>query len=107
MNGFLDMPIKRDDFCFWKKIGSRAYRRRLLRMTPRCKKFWSSWHSAVLHQCIWSLVGAGLLRNIMDIGARAFSLADRPQRAIWVASFRMRPGDRFSTASHLLADLCR
>ena len=34
-----------------------------------------------------SLIGAGLLRTIMDISARAFSLADRLQRAIWVTSF--------------------
>src|SRR5262249_14387078 len=32
----------------------------------------------VLHQCIRPLVGA-LLRAIMDISARAISLADRPQ----------------------------
>jgi hypothetical protein len=31
-----------------------------------------------------------LLRAIMDISARAFSLADRPQRAIRVTSVRMR-----------------
>ena len=35
---------------------------------------------AVLHQCIRSLVGAVLLRTIMDISARATSLTDRPQR---------------------------
>ncbi len=35
--------------------------------------------AAVLHQCIRSLVGAVLLRTIMDISARAFSLADRPR----------------------------
>ena len=29
---------------------------------------------------------SGLLQTIMDISARAFSLADRPQRAIWVTS---------------------
>ena len=28
----------------------------------RCKRFSSSWHSAVLHQRIRSLIGAGLLR---------------------------------------------
>ena len=44
----------------------------------RCKRFLSSWHSTVLHQCIRSLIGAGLLRTIIDISARAFSLADRP-----------------------------
>jgi hypothetical protein len=35
--------------------------------------------SAVLHQCIRSLIGAVLLRTIMDISARATSLADRPR----------------------------
>ena len=47
----------------------------------RCKRFSSSWHSAVLHQGIRSLIGADLLRTIMDISARAISLADRPQWA--------------------------
>ena len=47
----------------------------------RCNRFSPSWHSAVLHQCVRSLIGTGLLRTIMDISARAFSLADRPQRA--------------------------
>ena len=58
----------------------------------RCKRFSSSWHSAVLHQCIRSLIGAVLLRTIMDISARAFSLADRPRRAIWVTSVSHAPG---------------
>ena len=61
--------------------------------------------SAVLHQCIRSLVGAVLLRTIMDISARATSLADRPQRAIRVTSVRMRREDRTSISSHPLADL--
>ena len=39
----------------------------------------SSWWQAVLHQCIRSLVGAVLLRTIMDISARATSLTDRPR----------------------------
>jgi len=39
----------------------------------------------------------------MDISARAFSLADRPQRAIWVTSVRMRREDRSSISSYLLA----
>jgi len=71
----------------------------------RCKRFSSSWHSAVLHQCIRSLLGAVLLRTIMDISARAISLADRPQRAIWVTSVRMRREDRSSISSFPLADL--
>ena len=45
------------------------------------------------------------LQTIMDISARAFSLADRPQRAIWVTSVRMRREDRTSISSHPLADL--
>src|SRR5262249_27706547 len=44
--------------------------------------------SAVLHQCIRPLIGA-LLPAIMDISARATSLADRPQRAKWVTSARL------------------
>src|SRR6266480_511486 len=71
----------------------------------RCKRLSSSWHSAVLHQCIRSLIGAGLLRTIMDISARASSLPDRPQRAKWVTSVRMRREDRSSISSHPLADL--
>src|SRR6266481_7009170 len=65
----------------------------------------SIWWYAVLHQCIRSLVGAVLLRTIMDISARATSLADRPRRAIWVTSVRMRREDRASISSHPLADL--
>ena len=61
--------------------------------------------SAVLHQCIRSLVGAVLLRTIMDISARATSLTDRPRRAIWVTSVRMRREDRTSISSHPLANL--
>jgi hypothetical protein len=45
------------------------------------------------------------LRTIMDISARAISLTDRPQRAIWVTSVRMRREDRTSISSHPLADL--
>src|SRR3979409_1771090 len=71
----------------------------------RCKRFSSRWHSAVLHQCIRSLIGAGLLRTIMDISARATSLTDRPQWAIWVTSVRTRSEDRTSISSHPLADL--
>src|SRR2546430_704654 len=39
------------------------------------------------------------------ISARAISLTDRPQRAIWVTSVRMRREDRTSISSHPLADL--
>ena len=48
-----------------------------------------------------------LLRTIMDISARAISLTDRPQRAIWVTSVRKRREDRSSISSHPLADLGR
>src|SRR5439155_24093177 len=41
----------------------------------------------------------------MDISARAFSLPDRPRRAIWVTSVRMRREDRSSISSYPLADL--
>jgi hypothetical protein len=49
----------------------------------------------------WSIV----LRATMDISARAISLADRPQRAIWVTSARTRREDRTSISSYPLADL--
>src|SRR6266478_4197784 len=41
----------------------------------------------------------------MDISAHAFSLADRPQRAIRVTSVRMRRKDRSSISTYPLADL--
>src|SRR6202140_4387727 len=65
----------------------------------------SSWRSAVLHQCIRSLIGAVLLRTNMDISAHAISLADRPRWAIRVTSVRTRREDRSSISSHSLADL--
>src|SRR5258705_8705624 len=43
----------------------------------------------------------------MDISARATSLTDRPRRAIWVTSVRMRREDRSSILSCPLADLGR
>jgi hypothetical protein len=46
-----------------------------------------------------------VLLAIMGISAPAISLADRPQRAIWVTSVRMRREDRTSISSHPLADL--
>jgi transposase len=55
------------------------------------------WHPA----SGWGL----LLRAIMEISAPAISLADRPQRAIRVASVRERREDRSSISSHPLADL--
>src|SRR5260370_42028455 len=71
----------------------------------RCKWILPSWQYAVSHQCIRSQIGAVLLRTIMDISARATSLTDRPQRAIWVTSVRTRSEDRTSISSHPLADL--
>ena len=46
-----------------------------------------------------------LLRATMDISAPAASLADRPQRGIWVTSFRKHREDRTSISSQSLADL--
>jgi len=71
----------------------------------RCKWILPSWRWAVLHQCIRPLIGVVVLRAIMDISARAISLADRPQRAIRVTSVRRRREDRTSISSHPLADL--
>jgi hypothetical protein len=45
----------------------------------RCKRFSSICRLWVLHQCIRPRVGAVVLRAIMDISARAFSLPARPQ----------------------------
>jgi hypothetical protein len=44
------------------------------------------------------LIEACGARAIMDISARAILLTDRPQRAIWVTSIRMRREDRTSTS---------
>ena len=49
----------------------------------------------------WSV----LLLAIMDISAGAISLAERPDRAIWVTSVRTRREDRTSISSCSLADL--
>jgi hypothetical protein len=46
-----------------------------------------------------------LLLATMDISAHAISLADRPQWAIRVTSFRMRREDRSSISFDPLADL--
>src|SRR5262245_55380622 len=58
---------------------------------------------AVLHQCIRPLIGAFVLRAIMGISARAISLADRPQWAMWVTSVRMRREDRSSISFLILS----
>src|SRR5262249_29505946 len=47
----------------------------------------------------WSPYAPG----IMDIGAPAISLADRPQGAIWVTSVRMRRKDRSSISFLILS----
>ena len=55
---------------------------RLTRMygpAVRCKWILPSWRYAVLHQCIRPLIGAFRLLAIMDISARAISLAARPR----------------------------
>jgi hypothetical protein len=71
----------------------------------RRKRFRRSVRCAVLHQCIRPLIGARLLRAIMDISARAISLADRPQWAIRVTRVRTCREDRSSISSDPLADL--
>jgi len=48
----------------------------------------------------WSLLCSGA---IMDISARAISLADRPQRAKRVTSVRMRREDRSSISFLILS----
>jgi hypothetical protein len=44
-----------------------------------------------------------VLLAIMDISARAISLPDRPQWAIWVTSVRMRREDRSSISFLILS----
>src|SRR5665811_2550970 len=83
-------------------IGARSERRMV---RPCVARGFVKLASAVLHQCIRSLIGAVLLRTIMDISAHAVSLSDRPQWASWVTSVRMRREDRSSISSHPLADL--
>src|ERR1700688_2792659 len=107
------MPTDTENVRFWGKSGSERRTIKTTRLTRmygpavHCKRLSSSWHSAVLHQCIRSLIGADLLRTIMDISARAISLLDRPQRLIRVTSVRIRREDRSSISSHPLADLGR
>src|SRR5262245_24764638 len=48
-----------------------------------------------------------VLRAIMDISARAISLADRPQWAIWVTSARKRREDRSSISFLILSQTVR
>jgi hypothetical protein len=44
-----------------------------------------------------------VLPTIMDISARAISLRDRPQWAMWVTSVRMRREDRSSISFFILS----
>src|SRR5262245_22377011 len=70
----------------------------------RCKKTFPSLRAGtVLDQCIRPLIGAFVLRAIMGISARAISLADRPQWAMWVTSVRMRREDRSSISFLILS----
>src|SRR5258705_11475470 len=98
------MTGKAEDIC---SIGAFQLLTPMYGPAVRCKSFFVEVAVAVLHQCILSLIGADLLRTIMDISARAISLADRPQRAIRVTSVRKRREDRSSISSHPLADLGR
>jgi hypothetical protein len=73
----------------------------------RCKRF-SSIRCTVLHQCIRPLLGAVLLRAIMDISAHAISLADRPRLGHLGHQCSHAPGRPISPSSfHPLADLGR
>src|SRR5258706_14491237 len=105
------MPTALSDVRFWGQSGKHLLAASISPFDPHVwsgralQEVSSSWRSAVLHQCIRSLIGAVLLRTNMDISAHAISLADRPQRAIWVTSVRTRREDRSSISSHSLADL--
>lgn len=70
----------------------------------RHKRSSSSWWS---WSCIYvsGLCLERLLLAIMDISAPATSLADRPERAIWVTSVRGRREDRPPSQLDSLADL--
>src|SRR5262249_44232518 len=69
-----------------------------------CKRTSSSWGICGLASMYpafdWSVF---VLRAIMDISARAISLADRPPAAIWVTSARMRREDRSSISFVILS----
>src|ERR1700694_239600 len=73
----------------------------------RCKRFSSSWRQRSCINVSGLRLELVVLRTIMDISARAFSLSDRPQWASWVTSVRMRREDRSSISSYPLADLGR
>ena len=71
----------------------------------RCKRFRRSGGCGLASMYPVSDWSLSRLPTIMDISARASSLADRPHRAIRVTSVRTRREDRFSISSHSLADL--
>src|SRR5262249_13591853 len=70
----------------------------------RCKRILPMWRMCGLASMYpafdWSLLCSGA---IMDISARAISLADRPQRAKRVTSVRMRREDRSSISFLILS----
>src|SRR6516164_7303725 len=80
---------------FWS-VGALLLMTQMYGPAVRCKGISMRRWQAVLHQCIRPLIGASCSGLIMDISAPAFSLADRPQRTIWVTRFRMRREDRTS-----------
>src|SRR5947209_9329034 len=71
----------------------------------RCKRFPRSGGCGLASMYPVSDWSSSWLPTIMDISARASSLAVRPQRAMWVTSVRTRREDRSSISSHPLADL--
>jgi len=79
--------------------------------SPKCmvrpcvaRGFRRSVGSSVLHQCIRPLIGA-VLRAAMDISARAFSLAGRPQVGHLGDQCSQAPGRPSSISFYPLADL--
>src|SRR5262245_51076108 len=71
----------------------------------RCKRFPRSGECGLASMYPVSDWSLSWLPTIMDISARASSLAVRPHRAIRVTSVRTRREDRSSISSHPLADL--
>jgi hypothetical protein len=105
-----DMPTAAVDVRYRGQSGRTADIPRMSGCDPmygpavRCKKTFPSLRAVtVLHQCIRPLIGAFVLRAIMGISARAISLADRPQWAMWVTSVRMRREDRSSISFLILS----
>lgn len=71
----------------------------------RCKRFRRSGGCGLASMYPVSDWSLSWLPTIMDISARASSLAVKPHRAIGVTSVRTRREDRSSISSHPLADL--